>query len=145
MISGQTAPGATVRLGQGNNGTFTQTTTADAQGDYHFSVSVGIGVTSFQVEADAGGQHVTADTKVTRGDAIIAWNQTMLDAIRATKDTLGLSTRTMAMVQDAMYDAVNGIDHFGSVYQVSVPVRASRKGHRPRRPLRRRPSTCCRP
>jgi len=121
-ISGQTEPGATVRLDQGDTGTFTQTTTADAQGDYRFRVSVGIGVTLFQVEADAGGQQVAADTQVTRGDVIIAWNQTMLVAIRATKDTLGLSTRTMAMVQAAMYDAVNGIDHFGSVYQVSVPA-----------------------
>jgi len=124
-ISGQTEPGATVRLDQGDTGTFAQTTTADAQGDYHFPVSVGIGVTLFHVEADAGGQQVTADTKVTRGDAIIAWNQTMLDAIRATYDTLGLSTRTMAMVQAAMYDAVNGIDHFGSVFQVSVPAAES--------------------
>ena len=49
----------------------------------------------------------------------------MLDAIRVTKDTLGLSTRTMAMVQAAMYDAVNAIDHFGSVYQVSVPAAES--------------------
>ena len=49
----------------------------------------------------------------------------MLDAIRATMDTLGLSTRTMAMVQAAMYDAVNAIDHFGSVYQVSVPASES--------------------
>jgi len=121
-ISGQTQPGATVRLDQGDTGTFTQTTTADAQGNYHFAVSVGIGVTPFQVEADAGGQQATADTNITRGDVIIAWNQTMLDAIRATKDTLGLSTRTMAMVQAAMYDAVNGIDQFGSVYQVSVPA-----------------------
>ncbi|MGO9923986.1 MAG: phosphatase PAP2 family protein [Isosphaeraceae bacterium] len=121
-ISGQTQPGATVRLDQGDTGTFTQTTTADAQGNYHFAVSVGTGVTPFQVEADAGGQQATADTSVTRGDVIIAWNQTMLDAIRATKDTLGLSTRTMAMVQAAMYDAVNGIDHFGSVYQVAVPA-----------------------
>ncbi len=79
-------------------------------------------MTPFHVEADAGGQQATADTRITRGDVIIAWNQTMLDAIRATKDTLGLSTRTMAMVQAAMYDAVNGIDHFGSVYEVSVPT-----------------------
>jgi len=121
-ISGQTQPGATVRLDQGDTGTFNQTTTADAQGNYHFAVSVGIGVAPFHVEADAGGQRVTADTEVTRGDVIIAWNQTMLVAIRATKDTLGLSTRTMAMVQAAMYDAVNGIDHFGSVYQVAVPA-----------------------
>jgi len=124
-ISGQTEPGATVRLDQGDTGTFTQTTTADAQGDYHFAVSVGIGVTLFHVEADAGGQRVKADTKVTRGDVIIAWNQTMLDAIQMTMDTLGLSTRTMAMVPAAMYDAVNGIDHFGSVYQVSVPAAES--------------------
>jgi membrane-associated phospholipid phosphatase len=119
-ISGQTAPGATVRLDQGDTGTFTQTSTADAQGHYQLQVSVGIGVTPFHIEADANGQQATAHTKVTRGDVIIAWNQTMLDAIRLTKDTLGLSTRTMAMVQAAMYDAVNGIDRFGSVFQVNV-------------------------
>jgi hypothetical protein len=119
-ILGQTAPGATVRLDQGDTGTFTQTTTADVQGHYQFQVSVGIGVTPMHVEADSGGQSVTADTKVARGDVIIAWNQTMLEAIRQTKDTLGLATRTMAMVQAAMYDAVNDIDRFGSVYQVNV-------------------------
>ena len=75
---------------------------------------------------------------------IIAWNQTMLDAIQLTEDTLGLSTRTMAMVQAAMYDAVNAIDHFGSVFQVSVPAARKRKGHRRRRPHRRRRTTCCR-
>ena len=36
-ISGQTAPGATVKLDQGDTGTFTQTTTADAQGNYQFA------------------------------------------------------------------------------------------------------------
>jgi hypothetical protein len=122
VISGQTAPGATVSLDQGDTGTFTQTTTADAQGNYQFAVSVGIGVTPFRVEADAGGQQVMAETSVTRGDVIIAWNQTMLDAIQMTMDTLGLSTRTMAMVPAAMYDAVNAIDRFGSVFQVSVPA-----------------------
>jgi PAP2 superfamily len=121
-ISGQTAPNATVRLDAGNTGTFTQTTTANSQGDYDFPISVGLGVTPFRVIASADGMQVTAVTKVTRGDAIIAWNQTMLEASRMTKDTLGLSTRTMAMVQAAMYDAVNAIDHFGSVYQISVPA-----------------------
>jgi hypothetical protein len=121
-ISGQTAAGATVKLDQGDTGTFTQTTTADAQGHYQFAVTIGIGVTPFHVEADSGSQVATADTKITRGDVIIAWNQTMLEAIRLTKDTLGLSTRTMAMVQTAMYDAVNSIDQFGTLYHVSVPV-----------------------
>jgi hypothetical protein len=121
-ISGVTEPGATVKLDQGDSGTFAQTTTADAHGDYQFAVSVGIGVTPFRVEADADGQRVTADTSVTRGDVIIAWDQTMLDAIQISQDTLGLSSRTMAMVSAAMYDAVNGIDHFGSVYRVAVPA-----------------------
>jgi hypothetical protein len=85
-------------------------------------VSVGIGVTPFRVEADAGGQQVTADTNLTRGDVIIAWNQTMLEAIRATDDTLGLSTRTMAILPVAMYDAVNAVDQFGSAFHASVPA-----------------------
>ena len=57
-ISGETEPVATVKLDQGDTGTFTQTTTADAQGNYDFAVSVGIGVTPFRVEADAGGHRV---------------------------------------------------------------------------------------
>jgi hypothetical protein len=119
-VVGQTQPGATVKLDQGDTGTFSQTTTADAQGQYQFALSVPTGVTPLHIESDAGGQEATADIKVTRGDAIIAWNETMLDAIRITKDTLGLSTRTMAMVQAAVYDAVNSIDHIGSAYHVSV-------------------------
>jgi hypothetical protein len=125
LISGQTQPGATVKLDQGNAGKFTQTTTADAQGNYHFAVTIEIGVTPFRVEADAGGQRVTTHTNITYGDVIIAWDQTMLDAIRLTQDTLGLSTRTIAMVTAAMYDAVNAIDRFGSVFEVSVPASES--------------------
>jgi hypothetical protein len=125
FISGQTQPGATVKLDQGITGTFTQATTADAQGNYKFAMTVGIGVTPFQVEADAGGQRVTAESSITYGDVIIAWDQTMLEAIRMTEDTLGLSTRTMAMVGAAMYDAVNAIDRFGSAFQVSVPASES--------------------
>jgi hypothetical protein len=125
VISGQTAPGATVMLAQGSTGAFTRTTTADAQGHYDFSVSVGIGMTPFRIRSEFDGQKVTADTTITRGDVVIAWNQTMLEAIRMSMDTLGLSTRTMAMVQEAMYDAVNAIDHFGSVFHVSVPASES--------------------
>jgi hypothetical protein len=121
-IVGQTQPGATVKLDQGDTGTFSQTTTADGLGQYQFALTVPSGVTPLHIESDAGGQEATADIKVTRGDAIIAWNETMLDAIRITQDTLGLSTRTMAMVQAAVYDAVNSIDHIGSVYHVSVPA-----------------------
>jgi hypothetical protein len=123
-ISGLTAPGATVQLDQGATGTFSQATTADTEGHYQFQVVIPIGVTTFTVQATAGGQQATTQTKITRGDVIIAWNQTMLDAIRLTKDTLGLSTRTMAMVQEAMYDAVNSIDHIGTTFQVGVPLPA---------------------
>ncbi len=121
MIVGQTAPGATVRLFQVAGGSAAQVTTADSHGNYQFPVVTGIGVTPFRVEADdAFGQQATADMSVTHGDVVIAWDETMLDAIRADRTTLGLSTRTMAMEQAAIYDAVNAIDHIGAVFQVGV-------------------------
>ena len=121
-ISGQTAPGATVRLDQGATGTFTQTATADAQGKYQFQVVVPIGVTPFNVQATAGGQQATVTTNIMRGDVIIAWNQTMIEALQLTKDSLGLATRTMAMVQEAMYDAVNAIDNIGTSFHAAIQV-----------------------
>jgi hypothetical protein len=121
-ISGQTAPGATVQLDQGATGTFTQTTTADAQGNYQFQVVVPIGVTPFNVEASTAGQQAMVTTNITRGDVVIAWNQTMLRAIQLTKDSLGLATRTMAMAQEAVYDAVNAIDNIGTSFHADIQV-----------------------
>src|SRR5262249_53574155 len=64
---------------------------------------------------------------VERGDVIIAWNQALLAAVRADESNVGLASRSMAMAQAAVYDAVNDILRTGSVFHIDVaaPARAS--------------------
>jgi hypothetical protein len=54
---------------------------------------------------------------------VIQWNQAVLAAIRADKPSIGFATRDLAIVQTAIYDAVNAIDHTSSVFRVHAPVR----------------------
>jgi hypothetical protein len=42
---------------------------------------------------------------------VIEWNQAVLAAIRNEKPSIGFATRDLAIVQVAIYDAVNAIDH----------------------------------
>jgi hypothetical protein len=51
-------------------------------------------------------------------DVVIQWNQAVLAAIRNDKPTIGFLTRDLAIVQTAIYDAVNAIDHTSSVFHV---------------------------
>src|SRR5246127_5689850 len=53
-------------------------------------------------------------------DAVIQWNQAVLQAIRVDKPTIGFVTRDLAIVQTAIYDAVNAIDHTSSVFKVQA-------------------------
>src|SRR5215831_14051336 len=57
-------------------------------------------------------------------DVVLQWNQAVLDAIRADKPTIGFLTRDLAIVQSAIYDAVNAIDHTSSVFHVQVDAPA---------------------
>ncbi|SIO56499.1 TIGR03118 family protein [Singulisphaera sp. GP187] len=57
-------------------------------------------------------------------DVVIQWNQAVLTAIRNEKPTIGFLTRDLAIVQSAIYDAVNGIDHTSSVFHVQVDAPA---------------------
>jgi len=61
------------------------------------------------------------------GDVVIQWNQAVLAAIRNDKPSLGFLTRDLAIVQTAIYDAVNAIDHTGSTFHVhaNAPAGAS--------------------
>src|SRR5215470_10000860 len=56
-------------------------------------------------------------------DVIIQWNQAVLTAIRNDKPTIGFLTRDLAIVQTAIYDAVNAIDHTASVFRVHAHAR----------------------
>jgi uncharacterized protein (TIGR03118 family) len=51
-------------------------------------------------------------------DVVLQWNQAVLDAVRNDRPTIGFVTRDLAIVQTAIYDAVNAIDHIGTVFRV---------------------------
>ena len=57
-------------------------------------------------------------------DVVIQWNQAVLAAIRIDKPTIGFLTRDLAIVQSAIYDAVNSIDQTSSPFLVKVAAPA---------------------
>ncbi len=118
VIQGQTMPDATVRL---HLGRMTKLGHSDAAGDFQFKLSVPSGTYQARVTArDASGTVSTTSMSVTRGDAVIAWIDTMDQVIKADIANVGMASRTLAMVSGAVYDAVNSIDHVGSTYKFSV-------------------------
>src|SRR5215470_888105 len=60
-------------------------------------------------------------------DVVIQWNQAVLTAIRNDKPTIGFLTRDLAIVQSAIYDAVNSIDQTSGAFlvQADAPADAS--------------------
>jgi membrane-associated phospholipid phosphatase len=62
-------------------------------------------------------QHISAPGT----DVVLDWNATLLNVIQAVETSPPLAARNQAMVQAAIYDAVNAIDQRYRVYQVSVP------------------------
>src|SRR3954462_9996331 len=57
-------------------------------------------------------------------DVVIQWNQTVLAAIRNDKPTIGFLTRDLGLVQSAIYDAVNSIDHTSGAFLVQATAPA---------------------
>src|SRR3954447_21686062 len=53
-------------------------------------------------------------------DVVVQWNQAVLTAIRNDKPVLGPLTRDLAIVQSAIYDAVNAVDHSSTPFLVST-------------------------
>jgi uncharacterized protein (TIGR03118 family) len=51
-------------------------------------------------------------------DAVIQWNQAVLAAIQNDKPTIGFLTRDLAIVQSAIYDAVNAVDQTSQPFLV---------------------------
>ena len=68
-------------------------------------------------------------TATTRADEVTEWNQTMLRAGTMAQTTPLQITRVAAIVQAAMFDAVNGIDARYTPIRVSpaAPAGASRR------------------
>jgi len=55
---------------------------------------------------------------------VIQWNQAVLAAVRADKPTIAFVTRDLAIVQSAIYDAVNSIDHTSGTFLVQADAPA---------------------
>jgi len=125
VIRGQTLAGARVQLKIGNESRFTR---AGALGNYQFRVVMPPGHYDLEVRAvNRAGVVATASMTTTQGDAVLAWINTTIDAIRSDPSNVGLVSRTLAMVSAAVYDAVNDIERTGAVFKVDVhaPHRAS--------------------
>jgi hypothetical protein len=118
VIDGHAAPQARVQLRVGQ---VTEQGHADRSGRYQFRMQLVPGVYQVKVRAeDRAGDISTATMSATMGDAALAWDSTMLQVIKADIGNVGLASRTLAMVSGAVYDAVNDIEHTGSVYKINV-------------------------
>jgi hypothetical protein len=125
-LVGQTTPGAHVRLEQAVGSTHLRSTQANAQGTYHFTVRLPMGRTAWRVECIATtGLAATTGLTMVRGDVLIDWNTTALNAVRTGKTNPPLAARNLAMVQLAVYDAVNSLDPRSQSYG-GIQVKAER-------------------
>src|SRR5437763_13525227 len=56
---------------------------------------------------------------------VLRWNQDLWAAVRTAGKALVVASRTMAMVQGAVYDAVNSIDGTHTPYLADIPAPSS--------------------
>jgi membrane-associated phospholipid phosphatase len=123
LVRGETFPGARVRL---EIGKVSRVTHAGADGRYEFRMAMAPGrYTLSAVAEDRSGVVASATMTMTHGDAVIAWINTMIDAVRADTSNVGLVSRTMAMVSSGVYDAVNDIERTHHVFKIYVPAPGS--------------------
>jgi hypothetical protein len=113
VLNGQTAPGATVLLERPTTSGDLKTvarTTANAQGDYGFSLNCGMGTTELTAKAIAvTGAQGSASLNVTRANQAIVWNSIALQAVRTAHEQAPNAARDYAIVALAVFDAVNAI------------------------------------
>jgi len=122
VIDGQTVPGAKVQMKVGSK---TVTGHADRNGEYQLAMPLKPGTYQVKVKAlDTRGDVASTSMSATMGDAVLAWENTMINVIKSDVANVGLASRTMAMVSGAIYDAVNDIERTGSVYKINVAAPA---------------------
>ena len=122
VVDGQATPGALIQFKVGQKSGQNH---ADKSGRYQIKVPLAAGDYRMKVQAkDKAGQVSSASLSVTMGDAVLAWESTMIDVIKGDIANVGLASRTLAMVSGAVYDAVNDIEHTGSVYKINVQAPA---------------------
>lgn len=85
--------------------------------------------------AGAAGTTLAQDEPILPRNPVLTWNQATLDTVRATSASDAQAARLYAMVNVAIYDAVNGIDvadsFLGRTHALVPPDAAPRHGSRP--------------
>jgi membrane-associated phospholipid phosphatase len=109
-----------------------KTVTTDANGNYQLSgVKLAQGMNSFSIRAkDLAGNTSTSSQdirRIAKDDAVITWNQILLNTIATTKTAPPVAARAMAMVETAVFDAVNNIVHKYQNYSITAtaPIAAN--------------------
>lgn len=120
-ITGQTEAGAIATLQ-----TIGNSTTANAIGQFQFSnIALDLGSNAFIVQSTdvAGNVSSAVTTQIIRsspGDVVTQWNNILLNAIQTDKTAPPLAARNLAIVQAAVFDAVNSIDQSYAPYYISA-------------------------
>jgi hypothetical protein len=105
--------------------------TTDANGNYQLAgVNLANGNNTFTIQSKDLAGNTSTNTqdirRIAKDDAVITWNQIMLNAIATTKAAPPVASRAMAMVQTAVFDAVNNIAGKYTNYAITqaAPVEA---------------------
>ncbi len=119
-LIGQTEANATVTL-KTRKESANASVIADAQGKFRFSqVALAVGDNSFTVKSvDLAGNTRSQTNTIRRvtqdsSDVVLDWNGVLLNAVYTDKTAPPLASRNMAIVQTAVFDAVNS---FANTYQ----------------------------
>jgi hypothetical protein len=121
VVEGQTQPFSKVKIFEKDGSVVVRSMSANAHGQFRLMVPVAIGTMTMDVIAtNPKGESASTSMEMTRGDVVIAWNRTAIDVIRAANANVGMASRNFAIVQGAVYDAINSIDHAHASYKFDV-------------------------
>jgi PAP2 superfamily/Bacterial Ig-like domain len=131
-LTGKSEANSQVKISQAGSTTAIGTVTTDVNGNYQLTgVHLANGINSFTIQASDLAGNTSTSTQdirlIAKDDAVITWNQILLNAIATGKTAPPVASRAMAMVETAVFDAVNNIVHKYQNYAITeaAPVAAN--------------------
>jgi PAP2 superfamily/Bacterial Ig-like domain len=134
-LTGKTEANTQLKISQKDSATGFHTigtVISDANGNYQLaSVNLAKGINSFTIQAKDLAGNTSTNTqdirRIAKDDAVITWNQILLDTIATTRTAPPVAARAMAMVETAVFDAVNNIVNKYQNYSITAtaPIQAN--------------------
>jgi membrane-associated phospholipid phosphatase len=117
VIIGEAAPGATIRVQSTTNPHLVAMAHANRQGEFRVALHLPQGLTTFDVTAqNLAGAKASTTLSVTSGNVVVAWNAVALNAVRTAGTNPPMVARNLAMIELAVYDAVDAIHPTHALY-----------------------------